>query len=69
MRQDEGSALAVEEPRPQVDGRLAVREEAAFLVGRVEDPDDWPVRFSRRTPAFRPASGPRTWSASTTGAS
>jgi hypothetical protein len=33
---------------PQVDGRLAVREEeAAFLVVRAEDPDDWLVRFEK----------------------
>ncbi len=33
---------------PQVEGRLAVREEeAAFLVVRAEDPDDWLVRFEK----------------------
>jgi hypothetical protein len=38
----------VEEPHSQVDGRLAVREEeAAFLVVRAEDPDDWLVRFEK----------------------
>ncbi len=38
----------MEEPDPQVDGRLAVREEeAAFLVVRAEDPDDWLVRFEK----------------------
>jgi hypothetical protein len=32
----------------QVDGELAVREEeAAFLVVRAEDPDDWLVRFEK----------------------
>jgi hypothetical protein len=32
----------------QVEGRLAVREEeAAFLVVRAEDPDDWLVRFEK----------------------
>ena len=32
----------------QVDGKLAVREEAAaFLVVRAEDPDDWLVRFEK----------------------
>jgi hypothetical protein len=38
----------VEEPGPQVDGRLAVREEeAAYLVIRADDPDDWLVRFEK----------------------
>ena len=38
----------MEGPRPQVDGRLAVREvEAAFLVVRAEDPEDWLVRFEK----------------------
>jgi hypothetical protein len=38
----------VEEPGPQVDGMLAVREEeAAFLVVRADDPDDWLVRFEK----------------------
>jgi hypothetical protein len=33
---------------PQVEGRLAVREEeAAFLVVRADDPDDWLVRFDK----------------------
>ena len=33
---------------PQVDGRLAVREEeAAFFVVRAEDPEDWLVRFEK----------------------
>jgi hypothetical protein len=33
---------------PQVDGRLAVREEEeAFLVVREADPDDWLVRFDK----------------------
>ena len=33
---------------PQVEGRLAVREEeAAFLVVRAEDPEDWLVRFGK----------------------
>ena len=33
---------------PQVDGKLAVREEeSAFLVVREEDPDDWLVRFEK----------------------
>ena len=32
----------------QVEGRLAVREEdAAFLVVREEDPDDWLARFEK----------------------
>jgi hypothetical protein len=38
----------MENPRWQVEGRLAVREEeAAFLVVRAEDPDDWLVRFEK----------------------
>jgi hypothetical protein len=38
----------MESVEPQVDGRLAVREEdAGFLVVRVEDPDDWLVRFEK----------------------
>ena len=38
----------MENPHRQVDGRLAVREEeAAFLVVRAEDPDDWLVRFEK----------------------
>jgi hypothetical protein len=33
---------------PQVDGRLAVREEAtAFLVVRKGDPEDWLARFDK----------------------
>ena len=33
---------------PQVDGRLAVREEeAAFFVVRAEDPEDWLVCFEK----------------------
>jgi hypothetical protein len=33
---------------PQVEGRLAVREEAAaFLVVREEDPEDWLARFEK----------------------
>jgi len=33
---------------PQVDGKLAVREEnELFLVVREEDPDDWLVRFDK----------------------
>ena len=33
---------------PAARGRLAVREEeAAFLVVRAEDPDDWLVRFEK----------------------
>ena len=33
---------------PQVDGKLAVREEeGAFLVVRADDPEDWLVRFER----------------------
>ena len=33
---------------PQVDGKLAVREEeTAFLVVREEDPDDWLARFDK----------------------
>ncbi|HSL00283.1 MAG TPA: hypothetical protein VK869_08080 [Rubrobacteraceae bacterium] len=36
----------------QIDGSLAVREEAgAFLVVRAEDPDDWLARFEK-TPDF-----------------
>ena len=38
----------MEEPATQVDGRLAVREEeAAYVVVRAEDPDDWLVRFEK----------------------
>jgi hypothetical protein len=39
----------VEEPDPQVDGKLAVREEeAAFVVVvRAKDPADWLVRFEK----------------------
>jgi hypothetical protein len=38
----------MKEPDLQVDGTLAVREEeAAFLVVRAEDPDDWLVRFEK----------------------
>ena len=38
----------MEDRRPQVDGRLAVREEeAAFFVVREEDPEDWLVRFEK----------------------
>jgi hypothetical protein len=38
----------VEVPDPRFDGKLAVREEeAAFLVVRAEDPDDWLVRFEK----------------------
>ena len=38
----------MEQPDVQVDGRLAVREEAAaFLVVRAEDPGDWLVRFEK----------------------
>ncbi len=38
----------MEDRRPLVDGRLAVREErAAFLVVREEDPDDWLARFEK----------------------
>jgi hypothetical protein len=38
----------VEDRRPQADGRLAVREEeAAFLVVREEDPDEWLARFEK----------------------
>jgi len=34
--------------RPQVEGRLAVREEAsAFLVFRAGDPEDWLARFEK----------------------
>lgn len=33
---------------PQVEGRLAVREEAgAFLVVRADDPEDWLARFEK----------------------
>jgi hypothetical protein len=42
----------VEQPDPQEGGRLAVREEeAAFLVVRADDPEDWLVRFEK-TPDF-----------------
>jgi len=42
----------VGEPDPQEGGRLAVREEeAAFLVVRADDPEDWLVRFEK-TPDF-----------------
>jgi hypothetical protein len=35
-------------PHWQVEGGLAVREEeAAFLVVRAEDPEDWLVRFEK----------------------
>ena len=38
----------MESVEPQVEGRLAVREEAAdFLVVRADDPDDWLVRFEK----------------------
>ncbi len=38
----------MENPHRLVDGRLAVREEeAAFLVVRAEDPDDWLVCFEK----------------------
>ena len=38
----------MESIEPQVDGRLAVREEeVAFLVVRAEDPGDWLVRFEK----------------------
>ena len=38
----------MEEPAAQVDGRLAVREEeAAYVVVRAEDPEDWLVRFEK----------------------
>jgi hypothetical protein len=38
----------VESRRPQLEGRLTVREEAAaFLVVREEDPDDWLARFEK----------------------
>ena len=38
----------MEESDPQVEGKLAVREEeTAFLVVRAEDPDDWLVRFEK----------------------
>ena len=52
---------------PQVEGKLAVREEdEAFLVVREEVPGDWLARFDKGM-ASRPGRGPRTWSASTTG--
>ena len=42
----------MESIEPQVEGRLAVREEeAAFLVVRADDPEDWLVRFEQ-TPDF-----------------
>ena len=35
-------------PSPQLEGRLAVREEAgAFLVVREKDPEDWLARFEK----------------------
>ena len=38
----------MDEPAPQVDEKLAVREEkAAFLVFRVGDPRDWLARFEK----------------------
>jgi hypothetical protein len=38
----------MKDAEPQVEGRLAVREEeAAFLVVRADDPEDWLVRFDK----------------------
>ena len=38
----------MESAEPQVEGRLAVREEeSAFLVVRADDHDDWLVRFEK----------------------
>jgi len=38
----------MESAQPQVEGRLAVREETgAFFVVRAEDPSDWLVRFEK----------------------
>jgi hypothetical protein len=38
----------MESAEPQVEGRLAVREEeSAFLVVRADDLDDWLVRFEK----------------------
>jgi len=38
----------MESVEPQVDGRLAIREEEAeFLVVRAGDPEDWLVRFEK----------------------
>lgn len=38
----------MDEPTPQVDGKLAVREEeSAFLVFRAGDPEDWLARFEK----------------------
>jgi hypothetical protein len=38
----------MESVEPQVEGRLAVREEeAAFLVVRADDLEDWLVRFDK----------------------
>lgn len=38
----------MKDAEPQVEGRLAVREEkTAFLVVRADDPEDWLVRFDR----------------------
>ena len=46
------SWFSVEEFDLQLTGALAVREEeAAFLVVRAEDPDDWLVRFEK-SPSF-----------------
>ena len=38
----------MDDPVPRAAGRLAVREEeAAFLVVRAADPEDWLVRFEK----------------------
>jgi hypothetical protein len=38
----------MEDLDPRADGRLALREEeAAYLVVRAEDPEDWLVRFEK----------------------
>ncbi len=38
----------MDEPAPQVDGKLAVREEeSAFLVFRAGHPEDWLARFEK----------------------
>ena len=37
----------MDDPVPRAAGRLAVREEAAFLVVRAADPEDWLVGFEK----------------------
>lgn len=46
--QNLGSPKSSRLQSPQVDGKLAIREqEAAILVVRADDPDDWLVRFDK----------------------